>query len=59
MRDNPPMRVYFCGTRGSTSVSGRGQARYGSYTIDEIVTARSGAGVRIIAAFDGLVPEVP
>jgi hypothetical protein len=29
VRDNPRMRAHFCGTRGSTSVSGPEQARCG------------------------------
>lgn len=32
MRENGPVRAYFCGTRGSTPVSGQGHARYGGHT---------------------------
>ncbi len=32
MRENGPVRVHFCGTRGSTPVSGQGHARYGGNT---------------------------
>jgi phosphoribosyl 1,2-cyclic phosphodiesterase len=32
MGDNAPVRAYFCGTRGSTPVSGASRARYGGCT---------------------------
>lgn len=54
------MRVYFCGSRGSTPVV---LFRHDPWRADdepgEIAAACSGAGVKVIAAFDGMELDVP
>jgi phosphoribosyl 1,2-cyclic phosphodiesterase len=48
------MRAYFCGTRGSTPVSGVGQARYGGYTSCIGLGRADGPPVIVLDAGTGL-----
>jgi phosphoribosyl 1,2-cyclic phosphodiesterase len=48
------MRAYFCGTRGSTPVSGVGQARYGGYTSCVGLGRGDGPPVVVLDAGTGL-----